>query len=331
MLETSASVFISSSENLPGGIADHQGDVILTSNIRLNPTVFHRFIRSLRAHNPSCEVVAFVADPLTDETAAILRKFRGKYIVFNESALPTPAIPHETWIHRFTLWRRYLEGKGHLYKRVFLCDSRDVVFQDDPFSRLPSSLTLQVFVGETTVGQCPWNANWTRDCFGELVQQQLADYPLANAGTSIGTYTSIMEYVYLQETYINSARCTTSARDNVILNLLVYSGIIQKLEILNNSRGWLGTLMYKPSFIRNRYGEVLNEDRVPYAVLHQYDRHQWLSTHMDQMYPYNVDHEKYMVFYPHTPTVMDAVKEAARSWDEQISRFSGGDLPRPIV
>eukprot|EP00741_Cyanophora_paradoxa_P020583 tig00021275_g19867.t1 len=278
--------------------ARHGGDVILTNHVRIRPELFQRFMRSIRQVNPTVEVVVFFAE-IDEDSSHILRTFGGKFVVFNESALPREELPHETWIHRFTLWRMFLEARGpDVYKRVFLCDSRDVVFFGDPFARLPDNLTQQVFLCDATVGECPWNTKWVLECFGPEMQAALKDRRMAIGGTNVGTYAHMLEYCRTQERLIGQVPCRTSARDNVILNALLWNGHLREPEILDNSRSWLGTLIYKGNFTRDRFGRPTNGGLVPFAALHQYDRHPWLVDMIKGMYPYDPELEKYFVFYP---------------------------------
>lgn len=63
-------------------------------------------------------------------------------------------------------------------------------------------------------------------------------------------------------------------------NYFVFSGKLKhalqasgsELRIVSNEEGWVGTVQSMSHLSRDRAGRLLNDNGIPYALVHQYDR-----------------------------------------------------------
>lgn len=182
---------------------------------------------------------------------------------------------------RFILYLDYLESLNEKPGWVFLTDCRDVIFQDDIFSRVtePGLYCFLEAPGQT-VGQSPFNSQMVRNCFGEEALREISHCPVSCAGTVLGDYASVHAYLQAMAEYTLKVRKMQmiSGDDQGMHNYLIHKKLVPGIRLVDNSAGPVGTLgVMEPAEIRRSpEHSVLQEDGRPYAVLHQYDRHQMI-------------------------------------------------------
>jgi hypothetical protein len=179
------------------------------------------------------------------------------------------------------------------YKRIFLTDVRDVVFQENPFDVIPEdNITFFLEDRHLSIGSCPWNSQWVRTGFGEEELTKIADKPISCSGTVMGTSSSIMEYLLqmlILSTFLREEALGEISMDQAVHNVLIYRQLISDQRIAENGDGVLtlahllgpspvlisedkftAILGREPVFVDNS-GIVYYSTR-KFAVVHQYDR-----------------------------------------------------------
>lgn len=159
------------------------------------------FLASLRSTGCRAEVVIFSAESGREDLLEVATTFDAQMLPYDASALSASHGPAN--LHRFTLFRRYLEDAGlddPPFSQVLLCDIRDVFFQQDPFAALAvqSGIGVAIEPVHLPIGQCDVHLRWlsaecpayAREGMGAL----LADRPRSCAGTTIGTRGGIHTY-----------------------------------------------------------------------------------------------------------------------------------------
>jgi hypothetical protein len=180
---------------------------------------------------------------------------------------------------RYLLYHRFLRSKPGRYRYVFLSDLRDVSFQRSPFVEAePGKLRFYVEEPPNTIGTCPNNSRWIREYFGEEILQQLSAKPIICSGTTLGEYDAVMVYL---EKFIGTLRQARSLMrvgvDQGIHNYLAYTELAPLVTLCPNRESEVLTMGLMPrdeNFRRNDAGQLINRDGTPYAVLHQFDRHE---------------------------------------------------------
>jgi hypothetical protein len=90
-----------------------------------------------------------------------------------------------------------LQGLTGQIERVFLADTRDVVFQGDVFQALPDApLILFEEAQDFALEFSGWNGNAIRRTFGEPLFQQIKDHGVICSGTVLGRHSEIIMYCW---------------------------------------------------------------------------------------------------------------------------------------
>ena len=185
------------------------------------------------------------------------------------------------------------------YTRIFHADVRDVVTQDDIFARLPEP-GLHVFREDAAliVGKNRVNSVWIAAAYDEETLARYSPETVICSGTTLGDRESFLVYTKaMTEEYERIARekdtefVVHNVRDQALHMHLVYSGELErllaeggrKLIIHDNGEGVL-TLGKAREFIVGKSGVVLTGDKRIPAIVHQYDRYDFLQEMFDALY-----------------------------------------------
>lgn len=163
---------------------------------------------------------------------------------------------------------------------VMLSDVRDVVFQSDPFDMLNDKIT--VAVEDNTIEGCAINSNWMKSIFGEEYFTKVALQRIICAGTTIGTYQSILAYeeemITLLEKWHNGL---DSGEKNMVIDQAIHNYWCtdhkDNLIFSDNESGSILTMGHTQNFAFNREGQLVNSLGKPYAAIHQFDRVKWME------------------------------------------------------
>jgi hypothetical protein len=210
--------------------------------------------------------------------------------VENPATLATLSAPfHNISTLRYLLYHRFLRSRPGQYRYIFLTDLRDVCFQSNPFAHgEPGKLRFYVEEPPHTVGACPNNSRWIREFFGEDALKLLADQPIICSGTTLGDYASILNYL---EKFILTFRQARSimrvGADQGIHNFLARTELASAVTLCPNREAEVLTMGLMPrdeKLPRNELGQLIDRHGAPYAVLHQFDRHEALNNEILSRY-----------------------------------------------
>jgi hypothetical protein len=192
---------------------------------------------------------------------------------------------------RHFLYTAFLEEKGHLYKHIMLSDTRDVVFQRNPFD-FPIENSLCCFLEDpsTHIIDEKHNAGWIRRAFGEQTLHEIGHNPISCAGITMGStqaiynYTSHMCNLLLQPRIRAIAGIT--GLDQGIHNYAVRTGILgPEMKLFENEKGPVLTmgLMKNKDIKKDNSGRLINSDGSIVHTIHQYDRHPGLVKELPRL------------------------------------------------
>ena len=191
------------------------------------------------------------------------------------------------WIH--PICSRHFFGFDYLsvnsnYRCVFLADSRDILFQDNPFDRVDPDV-LNVFEHDPVLsfGLKNIETEWVNRVLGASFLNKLEGKVALCCGTTMGSPEVILKYLGLMEQEILLHRFNVI--DQVIHNKLAYLDLPKSfVKVHSNFSGLVLTLgeMSEDAYEVVDRQVKLNGEIVP--VLHQYDRVPNLNAMIEQMY-----------------------------------------------
>jgi hypothetical protein len=175
--------------------------------------------------------------------------------------------------------REYLAECGGIYDRVMLADTRDILFQSDPFEfELPAGLSVFVENPSANIGSCFTNATWIRNGFGEKVLKELSDKTIYCSGTIFGSPENMLAY-FEQVLKIYAKHRPRQTIDQATHNYIMHQCPPPGWRAFDNDSGPVLTMAkIRAEQIRfNQAGLVVNAEGRIYSTLHQYDRHPELA------------------------------------------------------
>jgi len=184
---------------------------------------------------------------------------------------------------RYFLARQFLHPVADLYANVLLADSRDVVFQRDPFASLPAGLTTGL--ESVLIKDQPANAEWLRLLYGDdsnFPMDRLMNQKVICSGVTLGGTAAVATYLekVCAEFMEKLPRMIhTPYLDQGVHNGLLRTGKISNAHITENGEPWIATVGTSDlSEFAESARELLTPSGEPVSIVHQYDRHPVLMT-----------------------------------------------------
>ena len=210
--------------------------------------------------------------------------------------------------------------------RVLFADSRDVVFQRDPFT-IPhdAARPLYVFLEDyfRNYANSKINQGHVLPCFGEArVRSVLLSppRPVSCSGTTMGSRDAVLAYASAMWRELSSRRYSSAClqHDQAMHNWLLWTGGLgSAVRAFSTERGPVTTVGWPEHLYRDRYGRVLNRDGELAHIVHQYDRRPQLIASLGRRYDLVKNPEP----PPRTPPPLDtaeafAALAASTKWPE---------------
>jgi hypothetical protein len=205
-----------------------------------------------------------------------------------------PAFTHvyraatSNWIHpqagRYLVYQDFLRTNS-TYRCVLLSDSRDVVFQDNPFPHVePNVLNIFEQDRSLTYGSDNLDSKWFASVFGNDVLNAIKGKQTICSGTIMGSPAVLLKYLTFMEKEILTHKF--KPLDQAIHNKVVYLDWPQ--ELLASHSNQSGVIFTVAETLDSDYKiednkVVINNKVVP--VLHQYDRVPKLKSMLHSLYP----------------------------------------------
>jgi len=227
---------------------------------------------------------------------------------------PTNNAPH---VERFFYLWEYLKSTKEAYRYVITTDTRDVVFQRNPSTWLERGLQMYPIVCASEGMRYknePWGNQNLLEAFGPYFHHILKENYIYNVGVLAGEFAHMKGLLsFIFHLSVN--------RPILIVDQAVFNFIVQTdpwrldtyftsmeddwaanlgttIEAVKAGAGDLGKtlgdnptnlLKYQLSYedkqpVFGENGLVYNEDKMPYVVVHQYDRIPFLKQRIEQLY-----------------------------------------------
>ena len=188
---------------------------------------------------------------------------------------------------RFFLARRIIQSSSPSVSSVLLSDSRDVVFQSDPFVSLGSG--CHTGMEYRTHSDSPINAQWLRSTYGESGYNELHECPVLCSGVTIGSRRCILNYLDL---FCSEIASVVSACHSVLIPIwdqAYHNRILRRAPLAEMvMMPWssdLATVGEVPSeYLHLDSAGLVRVAGVVPSILHQYDRHPAIASAISSSY-----------------------------------------------
>lgn len=227
------------------------------------------FVRSLRRFI-DCRAILVV----DDESVARQLDLEGIDSVI--AVRETGYAPHLNFARAGLLHRTLLPLAGQI-DWVFFLDTRDVVFQADPFTALPpADIIFFKESGGSTFRTAPTNRKWLIGTFGEKWLPVLGDQELLCGGTILAKYEAavlLCKLKLLLGTMVPDERHAAPGVDQMTTNMIARLGLIPRFIAMSHDQ-LVATLSKgnRDFLVPADEGLFINRSgRLP-AIIHQYDR-----------------------------------------------------------
>jgi hypothetical protein len=170
--------------------------------------------------------------------------------------------------------------------RVVFCDTRDVVFQADPFHQPIDALVT----GDEPkrVRDCEYSTWWICRLYDWSEYAAVRDANILCAGVSVGSCEAMTAYATAATrefmTHLPQAVFLFGFGQGVH-NVILRRGTLIPLLVAGPGTVRIANLAYADRPLLDSGGNVLDADGVPFDIVHQYDRHPALLAAIAARYP----------------------------------------------
>ena len=297
-------------------------DIIMGAAINYNYNDLHNFVISLRKYYFG-KILFFVSNNVDKKTINFFNEYKVSYLKLNVSS-------KIIFKERYKIYLQYL--KKNKFIRIMISDTRDVIFQQNPFKNKKFS-SICFFSEDKRIDECAFNSNWIKNLYGEKKFNKIKYKKILCSGITIGKYKNIINYliqmnreieitnnskIAKQVKKINFLKTLIAQFTRFILrkriysylnhkifkgytyigtdqgnhNYLIYSKKIKNFKIYSNEDGYICTL--GNANVRNFkvYKGLYNSLGLKFSVIHQYDR-----IYKKKLYNYNIAFKKKFTNY----------------------------------
>lgn len=249
-------------------------NLILSAAVGYNFNQIELFIKSLKKFNS--DEICFIISKKDSSLEQELRKLKCQVIKTNISK-------KEIQFKRYEIFLKYLTSKN--YKKILMCDSRDIYFQQNPFS-FDYKKPINFFLEDHQIKNCPYNSNWLIKTYGKNEFKKISEKTILCSGTVIGERQKIIDYLKLITNHIKKFKYKKKLKylltlrqdpegrgcDQGHANYIVHKSLINDIALHSNHKGPFATVFYLKDLNFDKNFQLINEIGEPYLLIHQYDK-----------------------------------------------------------
>ncbi|CAN5773738.1 hypothetical protein BH11VER1_BH11VER1_10800 [soil metagenome] len=183
---------------------------------------------------------------------------------------------------RYLLAKKLLSTLAGKYDKILLADSRDVIFQRDPFQDFTHGLLSGVESG--LIRDEPANSYWLNHLYGENTElvKSIMPQKVLCSGVTLGDAAAIKSYLdhMCRELIIKLPLIVhQSGMDQGVHNTLIRTNQIKDISLTPNGGDQIATLCttHLEEFSFSQTGGLLASNERLVSIVHQYDRHPGLE------------------------------------------------------
>ena len=254
----------------------------MTCCINYDYEIFERFIGSLFDCTNNVDLVIFIGENDVEHILKLKKKYNNiiYFVIDNKNV--------HIVNYRFYLYYHFLNTNKNKYNYIFICDSRDVLFQKNIFNHniLSSNYDLYIFEEETfniTIDKCRFNSLYIKKS-GLDINNLVYNKPILCVGTILGNEKGIINYleqfVFILLNEVNEKNRSYYGTDSGINYKIIYGDLLKNIRIYRckNEDKLVYTMAFPNYLNKIDYNNLLNNkkhicyENEVFCCVHQYDR-----------------------------------------------------------
>jgi hypothetical protein len=249
------------------------GDLVMGLALGYGAAELAPFLLSLRASGYAGEVVLLTSGT-DDATARFLAQHGARSVAFHAARL-MPMSLNSARMFRYLDLLAERGAAGTAPARILLADTRDIVFQSDPFPALGAAALRCHLEATPSLAACPINSAWLRRAFGPGALAELGHHPPSCAGTLLGRADAVFAYLRHMTRLLLDVPPPDrfSGVDQAVHNAILWRGLVPGAEAVANGAEVLTVPPDGLGALARLHGaRIVNADGSASAIVHQYDR-----------------------------------------------------------
>lgn len=279
-----------------------QSNIVITLSLNYKIEILQPFFQSLRCHSPQSELLIFTDQKTWKEIKNYYPDNKGHALILTETYPYYPAndlefpinindlkklIPtyyHKRWEYfyatiRYFLFNVWIKHYGSKYNQILIIDSRDVLFQSDPFKWIKKEgvhLQAELYKrdGKSGIQADDFNRNWIKVFHPSDI---IMSHQIINGGQILGTSHEMCLFLNEFTTFLFNSK--KKANDQASLNYFYYTHSFKyKVYVHGFKQGYTYIFMivkryFPKSFYQPVNNYILNRDNSIPPILHGYDNY----------------------------------------------------------
>lgn len=268
-------------------------NLLIAAAIGLPASSLKNFIVSFRKVNPKDRFIMLIDQATKDASYGHFLDYCAEVIVCDQTKYNTSPINSRHFFY-YDIIRTLPK-----YKNILVSDTRDIVFQSDPFLHCPNYEHLFAFEEDSNCGLAHegHNRTWMSTIYGQERIDQLTTTPIVCGGAVMGSSDCVIEMLRLmteEMSKINPALFQWIVADQPVLNQICYSELSKNLPLSIKKNGEiLGNLClslvhdyaHDAVELNVKTRKVKVNGYTP-SMIHQYDRSPILTDIYNGMYAF---------------------------------------------
>lgn len=223
------------------------------------------FVKSIRMYNN--DEVVIITENKDKEFVSFFEKYNINLHFITEN-IPTENVIFKRW----SLAKEVIMKNYNVYDNIILSDTRDVIFQGNPFKYL-SGKSLDLCLETKSIKDCPdWNGRWIKNIYGQEMFEKIKENYIICAGITAGKKDSIIQLCDLMLKEHN--RLGKDFVDQAYLNVMYAKNILPEHILHHTGESFVATIgsSFGDTVLDNE-GFLITKNGMRPSVVHQYDRH----------------------------------------------------------
>jgi beta-1,4-mannosyl-glycoprotein beta-1,4-N-acetylglucosaminyltransferase len=268
-------------------------NLVIGAAIGLSGNDVINFVKSFRSFNQDDDVYLITNIAPKSDLISILNQYNVKMLSSSFNTIYN--MNFNLNIHRFYKFLDFVTENKKKYEKILITDVTDVVFQANPFdmeTRKEFIIFSQEYEGEP-IKNNSFNSRWISITFGDEVLNKIGEYPIICAGTTIGSYKNILNYLksmvmLMTEKVESNPSIVSEGIDQGVHNFIVRTkDLMFKNHEIRPCGDFIATVGITSQ--RDKDSIVIKDDYVEVngmkpSIIHQYNRSKELINFYDGKY-----------------------------------------------